>query len=250
MAALAKLFRLLAASVIPGGGFLIGSWSPATALTLYWVDNLVGAITMGVRIALHRRWTGLAGHSRAHIGATYSTGVGSRAVGFRSFLAEFLVTCIAFTIAHGIFLAAVLGFILEPPEWRAVRQGAIAIAIAHLLALTIDSFRLQAWPFARIKHQAQQIIGRVLVVHLAILGGMVFLAWRGRPEAFFSVFVALKFMTDLGTILPQWNPREPPRWLVRAMKMFPQDKGESFEAYWRRTRAEEEVQAKQDEGVG
>lgn len=36
------------------------------ALLVYWVDNLIGAITMGARIALHRRWTRLAVHPRAH----------------------------------------------------------------------------------------------------------------------------------------------------------------------------------------
>ena len=68
------------------------------------------------------------------------------------------------------------------------------------MALTLDSFRLEAWPFARIKHHAQQ--------------------------------------------------REPPRWLVRIMKLIPDQKGESFEAYWRRTRAEEDAKAAEDERSG
>jgi hypothetical protein len=76
---------------------------------------------------------------------------------------------------------------------------------------------------------------------------MLFLAWRGTPGAFFSVFVWLKFFSDIGSQLPQWNPREPPRWLVRFMALFPKQKGETFEEYWRRTRVEEEAQAENDE---
>jgi hypothetical protein len=250
MTALARLLRLFAASVVPGGGFLLVGWSPATTLALYWIENVVGALAMAGRIALHRRWTGVAGHARAQLGATLTVSTNDSppaAVQFKSFLAEFLLTSIAFSVAHGVFLAAVLGFIVERPDLDAVRQGAIGIVICHVLALSFDARRLDEWPFAKLKYQATQVMSRVVLVHLAILGGMLFLAWRGTPGAFFSVFVWLKFFSDIGSQLPQGNPREPPRWLVRFMALFPKQKGETFEEYWRRTRVEEEAQAENDE---
>jgi hypothetical protein len=250
MTALSRLFRLFAASVVPGGGFLLAGWSPATALTLYWIENVVGALAMSVRIALHRRWTGVAGHGRAQLGATFSASVNEAApapVAFKSFLAEFLLTSIAFSIAHGVFLAAVLGFIAERPELDAVRQGTIGIVIFHALGLSFDVRQLHDWPFARLKYQATQVMSRVVLVHFAILAGIFVVAWRATPGAFFTTFIWLKFLSDIGSMLPQWNPREPPRWLVRLMGLFPKQKGESFEAYWRRTRAEEEVLAEGDE---
>lgn len=76
---------------------------------------------------------------------------------------------------------------------------------------------------------------------------MFFMAWRETPGAFFGVFVALKAVSDVGSILPQWNPREPPRWLVKATSLFPKQKGESFEDYWRRTRKVDDAQAANDE---
>jgi hypothetical protein len=77
---------------------------------------------------------------------------------------------------------------------------------------------------------------------------MAFFAWRESPGAFFSVFVWLKALTDIGAFLPQWNPREPPRWLVNLMHAVPgTKKGETFEEYWHRTRAAEEAQARRDE---
>jgi Family of unknown function (DUF6498) len=241
----------LAASGIPGGGFLVGGWSPATALTLYWFDNLVGALAMAVRIALHRRWTGLAGHGRAPLGATaaVSTGGGRSTVVFKSFLAEFLVTSLSFTLAHGVFLAAVLGLLLEPPDAPSTRQGAMGIVICHVIALWVDTFTLDQWPFARLKQQASAMLSRVIVVHMTILGGMVFFAWRQTPAAFFSVFVWLKALADIGTVLPQRNPREPPRWLSRVMNRVGSQTGERFEDYWRRTRAQEDAQAASDERV-
>ena len=245
--ALARLLRLCAASVVPGGGFLFGGWSPATALTLYWIDNLVSAGVMSARIALHRRWTGLAGHGRGQLGATYSTGEHGEPQVFKSFLAEFLVTSVGFTLAHGVFLAVVLGMIGERPDTEVVRQGAIWIATLQLLALSFDAVRLDEWPFARLKQQAIQAMSRITPVHMALLGGMLLFAMRGTPGAFFTVFVWLKFFSDIGSQLPQWNPREPPRWLVSVMNLFPKQKGESFEEYWRRTRAAEDVLAAEDE---
>jgi hypothetical protein len=70
---LGRLFRFLASSLVPGGGYFVAGWSPATALTLYWVDNVVGGVAMAIRILLHRRATGAAGHAREHLNAGVTT---------------------------------------------------------------------------------------------------------------------------------------------------------------------------------
>ena len=249
-ARLAQLLRFFAAAVVPGGGYFFAGWSPSTTLALYWIDTLVGALAMGLRIDLHRRWTGMAGHGRAQIGTqvtTSSGGTSPRQVQFRSFLSEFLFTCLMFTFAHGVFLVAILGWVLEPPVLEQVKQGAMGILVCHGLSLGLDSYRLETWSFAQLKQTAQRALGRVFVIHLTILGGMAFFAWRGTAEAFFSVFVTLKTLFDLGGIIPQWNPREAPQWLIKTMGVFPRQKGETFEEYWRRTHAEEEAQARRDE---
>jgi hypothetical protein len=248
----AKFFRLAAASIVPGGGFLLAAWSPATALMLYWIDTLIGACAMGVRIALHRRWTQASGHDRGQLGATMAVSTSDEEpspVVFKSFLAEFLLTSISFTLAHGVFLAVVLGFMAQRPDADQVRQGAIAILIFHALALSFDAWHLDRWPFARLKYQAVQIMGRVVLIHMAILAGMMLAMTRDRPGSFFTAFVWLKFFSDIGSLLPQWNPHEPPRWMVRVMKRFPKQRGETFEESWRRTRAQEASQSADDELV-
>ena len=234
----ARLFRFLSASLVPGGGYFIAGWSPATALTLYWVDNVVGGVAMSIRILLHRRATGVAGHSRAHLQTTVTTvklGQESQ-VEFRSFLTEFLATSTAFSVAHGVFLVAVLGFAHERPDPEAVREGAIAIAICHAIALTVDRFTLANWPFAKLKEQAQRVMGRVALVNIALLGGTWAMVFSSSSGSFFSVFVWLKAASDIGSMLPWMEPRNPPRILVWVMRFFPKQNGETFEEYWRRTR--------------
>ena len=242
-----RVLRLAAANGVPGGGLLVG-WSPATALTLYWVDNLVGSFAMGVRIALHRRLTGASGHDRGQLGATSRTG-SSAARPFRSFLAEFLVTSVAFTLVQGVFLAVLLGGVMDArPEGESLRQGALGIAGCHLLALASDAVTLRTWPFARVKEQATYAMGRVVVVHLVIIGGMAWLAASGSSTGVFAIFIVLKLLVDLGSMLPQIEPGgAPPRWLAALMKRVPTKTGETFEEYWRRTHAEELAQAARDE---
>jgi hypothetical protein len=247
---LARLFRFLASSLVPGGGYFVAGWSPATALTLYWVDNVVGSVAMAVRILLHRRATGAAGHSRAQLDVVVTTSSAGQEsqVEFRSFLTEFLVTSTVFSVAHGIFLAAVTAFVLERPDPDAVREGAIAIAICHAIALTVDRFTLASWPFARLKEQAQRMMGRVALVNIALLGGTWVMAFSSSAS-FFSVFVWLKAASDIGSMLPSMETRNPPRVLVWMMSFFPKQNGETFEEYWRRTRKTEEEKAALDEQV-
>ena len=54
---------------MPGVGFFADHWSSATTLTLYWCENLIGSVLIGVRIFLHRRLTKKAGHYRDQLAA-------------------------------------------------------------------------------------------------------------------------------------------------------------------------------------
>ena len=251
MAGIARLFRFLASSLVPGGGYFLAGWSPATALTLYWIDNVVGGVAMTIRILLHRQATRSAGHARPQLEVLVTTGKPGqeKQVEFRSFLMEFFATSTVFSVAHGVFLAGVTAFVLQGPDGRAVREGAVAIVICHAIALTVDRLTLANWPFAKLKAQAQRLIGRVVLVNIAILGGTWALAFSGSTASFFSVFVWLKAASDIGSLLPPLSTRHPPRVLVWLMSFFPKQKGETFEEYWRRTRRAEEEQAALDEQV-
>jgi hypothetical protein len=76
-----------------------------------------------------------------------------------------------------------------------------------------------------------------------------------QPWWFFSVFVSFKAMLDVGGLLPQWNPQEPPAWLVTGANWMDKKTGtrdrkqETFEEYWARTTREETAQRARDEEV-
>ena len=87
----------------------------------------------------------------------------------------------------------------------------------------------------------------VTSVQFAIMGGMALLVFTDAVRSFFGVFVVLKLLSDIGNMVPEINPKEPPRWLARIADTFPNQKGETLDAYWRRTRAEEADASERDE---
>ena len=271
---IASLVQTLGVNSIPMGGFFLGGWSPSTTLALYWFENLVGSLLIALRIAVHWRLTGKRGHYQAKV--TSSDGSSARrrggfaavarSRGFAAvapplprpapkpgdaptFLQGFLLVSIVFTLGQAIFLGLILWRLLKlPVEWDLLENGAIGVAIFQVAALVVDLRQIRATPFAQLKALAERGLGRVVLVHLSVIGGMALLAWWGEPRAFFGIFVVLKLLADIGGVLPQIQPtNEPPRWITWAVARFGEP-GE-FEEYWRESHARDRKEAEEDEQV-
>ena len=267
---LLRLLQILGINGVPAFGLFGAGWTPATVLALYWCETLLASLLLGALIARHRSLTRKRGHYRGQLGATMS--VRTQTLGrvredgprqFRSFLAEFLTMSLVFTLAHGVFLVVVLAIVGSKVAGPAAAElgvdrtalGTALPVVAGLAALgfAIDLFHLRDQPFAWLKGRAEKVIGRVMLIQLTIIVGMVFLATRDEPSAFFSVFLGLKLMSDLGAYLPQWDPKEPPGCLTAVMNRIGRGDGgpkdEDFAAYWKRTDAEKDARVAEDEQV-
>ena len=210
---LSKLFRLLASSLVPGGGYLLYQWTPATALALYWFENVIGSVAMAIRISEHRRLNGDRAHRDPQLGLKF-TSEDSRGkekpVKFKSFLSEFVTGMTAFGVAHGAFLVVALAAIVQKPDWAALKQGAIAIALCHAIAVTVDLFTIQNWPFEKLKEQAQSLMGRTILVQFALIGGTWLAIAKDQPDSFFKVFVWLKTASDVAGMVTSLALPKPP----------------------------------------
>jgi hypothetical protein len=185
---------------------------------VYWAENLIVSLLIGVRVAVHRRVT----RKRGHQGG---------------FLANFMLVALAFTVAHGVFLAALLGgaLVASPIDMLEVASGVRWMLGVQIGALIFDLIVLRTWPFAEVRKRTEWLTGRVVVVHMGILGGMFWMAARGAPSSFFAIFIGLKTLADVGSLLPQYDPQEAPKWMARIASRFPSTKEEeSFEEYWRK----------------
>ncbi len=224
-------------NAVPASGWFLGGWTPGTTLVLFWFENLIASLFIASRIAMHWRATRTRGHTNGY-------------------LRNFLLTALVFTLAHGLFLAMILGSLVPGTVQRQdVITGLQWMGATQLASLAFDAWTIGRWPFAEMRARSDWLLGRVVMVHISILFGMFAFASMGQPWWFFSVFIVLKAMSDFGSILPQWKPKEPPAWLTRTMDRIGKDpkaggpKNESFADYWKRTTKNEAQSRARDEEV-
>ena len=238
---IAALLHVTVANLVPLWGFTQASWSAGTTMALYWVQTLIGIPLVAILVVFHRRLTRKQGHYAGTTTTRDSTG--STTTRRSTFLETFLWMSVPFTIAHGVFLAVLLGLIWKSSESAVdpadLRTGIIATLNIMALGFAIDFIGLGRRPFSWIELRAGSVLQRTLVIHLAIIFGMGLAALTGKDAAaFFGVFLALKLLMDLLAEMPPSDPKEPPAWLTRLMnKMGEKGKGD-FAEEWRKERAE------------
>jgi Family of unknown function (DUF6498) len=253
LSALPRLIETLAVNAIPLYGLVRADWSLATLLVVYWGENLLNTVFVGARIWLHRTLTRKRGHWSARRETTITTRVGDKTTtrvssGTTTLLASFVTTNLVFTLAHGIFVLAFVYAILGVgPSGPSLRRGLLGILAAQAMGLVMDAATIRARSFAWIQQRADAALGRMLVLHLGLIGGAFLLAWTERPTSFFLAFVVLKLLFDLAGAMP-WRgelPVEPPR-LLRTLGSLVKTPG--VEAVWKKeVEAQRRKQAEDEE---
>lgn len=254
IAGLLRTAQVVGVNAVPAGGFFLDGWSPATAIALYWLENLVGGIFWSWRIGLHARLTRKRGHildpvpaSPSHAGSSSRRrGLGRRASAdplgvddlrppprsMRRYMVHYGALALFFTFVQGIFVALVLfGILKQKPDLGRLESGATILFGILVAGFIVDVTRLRRWSFLELKNRAGATLGRVFVLHFTILGGMPLLAALGADAGFFGVFIGLKATLDLAGMLP-WsgaNADEAPLWLVRLLGRH----GADFARFWR-----------------
>jgi hypothetical protein len=238
--AMFHLLVLLGVNAVPAAGWFVGDWSAGTTLLVYWFENVAGSLCIALLIVAHQRLSPRHGHFRYR---------GPDARGYRrsSFLGGYLVTTLAFCAAHGVFLGVILFALnqngqtdLAGVDWRSVGSGCLVVLVFLVIDLAVDLTRVRNWTFLRVEQSAYRGLGRVVVVHLTLIFGLFAAAMTGAPSALFGVFIVLKTLYALSTVLPQWEPATPPAWFSRLMNRVPNVRpGERFEDFWAKDRADE-----------
>jgi hypothetical protein len=210
---------------------------------------------LAVLITAHRRLTHKKGHYKQRMtGVT----VNDKPVTAYSYLGSFLWTAVPFVVAHGIFLALILGAIwkdkLGGVDVEDLKLGVKILVNVMAVSFAVDMFHLGQRPFAWLRQRTDALMMRSLVIHMVIIFGMALAAFSNNdPARFFNVFLVLKFLADLSSELPQWEPKKPPEVLTKLSKKVPtrSKKGpapdEDFAAYWARIQAEQAAGFADDE---
>ncbi len=189
IARLIRVAETLGVNSLPFVGLVAGDWSWSTALGVYWFENLIAAGLVALRLVLHQRW-------RAALNERLPNEVKSPG--------HFFTITLVFNLAHGLFLGLVLLLVLKSaPDLAALEQAFFALLVLQGLAFGFDLWTLDQWPLARLTERAGHLLGRVVLVHLSIIAGMIAFAIFDEAWTFFAVFAGLKGLSDVAQFLPR-----------------------------------------------
>jgi hypothetical protein len=253
------LITALGLNAVPFLAWFVAEWSAGTTLLLYWLETLVGGLLVGCRIVLHRRRVAVQGHWDYQAPKGHAEPGGRRQIAGRSsYLQAFLIPTLAFSAAHGLFLA-VVGFMMiskhRSPEaevqWEGLLAGFASILFFQLVDFLMDLSGLDRQPFRWIEQLGQQSFGRMAVIHLTIMGGMALVMFTGADRDLFGVFIFLKTVLNCSAYVPQWKPETPPAWLSKVMDRAarPELKGTTFAEFCRQADAEEDERLARNENA-
>jgi hypothetical protein len=252
-----NLLFVLLVNAVPLYGVKNLGWSASTVVVLYWAENLLIAFFTCARIALHRRLTRKRGHWRKGQLGTKVNDKPSTA----GLFGEYAAMAFVFTLAHGIFVFAFTAIAAsnhtDDPRWTfdaaQFRQGVQWMALALVADFLVDAAGMRQRSFAWIRAYVDRRMGRVIIMHLAIIFGMWGMMATESPFAVLYVLIGLKTLWDLvasnAGAKADTLPEEPPAW---ALKLAAQQHGRSIEAQradWKRSVEEQKRRAVEDEEV-
>lgn len=252
---LGRLLQALGLNSVPAFGYFGQQWSVGTTLAVYWIETVLVIACVAVRIILHRRVTRKAGHWNVPV-STHTTTRGRVRLRHHTstLLAGFLTIMGVFTAAHGVFLA-MLVFVVLPQQGAGIATADLSAAVTMMglflaLGLATDLIGLRERSFRWIERTVELAQGRMFVTHLTIIFGMGAMAYWGAPGALFAVFVGLKTLVDLGSLVPERELQpDPPGWLAWLDRFGPGAGGQTFSAHFRKSVNEDRLTRESNERV-
>lgn len=198
---------LIGVNTIPLFGVLFFGWSLFSILLLYWFENGIIGFFNVFKIALAKK--PMSGESNFTINGRPANQMG------KVFLIPFFIFHYGlFWIVHGVFVFVFFGFMAGDmfgsqssapdlgggfrgfdPEGVAI--AAASLALSHGVSFFVNFIRDQEYLNVSPDQQMFRPYGRVVVLHVTILGGGFLAAYLGTPLASLVLLVVLKTAIDL-----------------------------------------------------
>ena len=184
---------LVVANLIPLGGVLFLGWRVFPIMFLFWLENVVIGVFNVLKLLLAR-------------------GPGSP-LGVKIFLVPFFMVHYGiFTLVHGVFVS-----VMFSTNWRSgggdpfpnadrvpalvaenhLGWALLALVVSHAFSFATNYVMNGAYRTAVAPAVMMQPYGRVVVLHLAILGGGFLVMFMGMPLVGLALLVALKIALDV-----------------------------------------------------
>jgi hypothetical protein len=206
-----SIAALIAANLVPLYGVLFRDWSLHLILILYWVESgIIGALNVP-KIALAR---GIDDTDTQFTVNGRPASASSRVLLTLFFMVHYGI----FWVVHGVFVFllpvfAGLGtmmFAAQDPQdpFGAVEFGAISVrtlaigaaclALSHGMSFLFNYVGQREYLTVSPGRQMFSVYGRVVVLHVTILGGAFLIGALGTPLAALGILIVGKIIIDLG----------------------------------------------------
>jgi hypothetical protein len=221
-----RLAHLAGFNAIAIAGVFFRGWPDGTAVALYWCESLMFVLSVSLLVGLHRKLTNKSGHYFRR----------------RTYNKSFLTTSFVCALLQIPLLFPLLGLFgvgggIDP---HLLARGSAGAAVFVFVGFVSSLIGLRDRPFAWIKQTTDFALWRIFVTFIALFIGVFGGVVLGRPHTLIYAFAGLRLFTDIVSQFPEWNPDEPPRWMV---SLF----GARVTQDWLRTRARERSLAAENE---
>ena len=181
---------LVAANLVPLAGVLFFGWSVFATLLLFWVENVI----VGGFNVLRMLW------AQPDNPLIWVAKAGT--------IPFFIIHYGLFTTVHGVFVLTLFGGVHErgfpgPSTFLHAVQGAgiwpaaLALAASHGVSFAFNYIGAGEYRTAALATLMSRPYGRVMVLHVVILGGGFLVQALGAPVAAIAMLVVLKTGLDL-----------------------------------------------------
>jgi len=186
-----SLILLVAMNMIPLAGVVLWGWPVFPVMVLFWLENVVIGVLNIPRILLSQ---GDGMHGVLVLGKWFTA-------------AFFAVHYGIFTAVHGVFVFALFGVPLggtvdSAQVWKVIGDYQLhwalaALILSHGFSFVTNYIGKGEYRTATIQQLMHAPYGRVVVLHLAILGGGFVLQLLGGPTWGLVLLVVLKIGLDV-----------------------------------------------------
>jgi len=184
---------LVAANLIPLFGVLFAGWGVFPLVFLYWLENgVIGVVTV-LKILFVPPPTSVRRGGRIGLGAFFVFHYGAFMFGH----AVFLLVLFASQRPDGLEGREAFEHVLSQMFSGDVWWAAAALALSHGWSLVTNYIRGGGRERASLKVLMMAPYGRVILLHLFIIGGAWVVLRIGEPVAVLVLFVAMKTAVDL-----------------------------------------------------
>lgn len=186
------MVALFLANLVPLGGVLFLGWEIFPLIFLFWLENVIVGVFNALKLLL--------------LAPAEPVGWVVKAVMLPFFCFHYGMFC----LVHGVFVFVLFGRgvveIRGPLEWQHIWSvlvnqhlywAALALAASHGVSFVLNYLHSGEYRQARLDALMHAPYGRVVVLHVAILGGGFLILSLGSPLGGLILLIVLKIVLDV-----------------------------------------------------